>query len=205
MGKLGPTFVNRLFSVVISQMVCCHLGSSCAACKSACHGSGALLRSIIIENIDMVLTADDIAAITQIVATTMAQMAATQPTFTPPTTPPSKVRSIDERHYRKISSFSGSNWKDFSFQFKAATRSSSDDVYKMLCWAEQETSEIDPTSYVDMTDEMAKQVSGEMFNILTTCLTGEPLQMMHNCNFNGMEAWRRLTKRCSPTSSLRAM
>ena len=53
--------------------------------------------------------------------------------------------------------------------------------------------------------DSTKRMSGELFNILTTSLEGEPLQTLYNCNFNGLEAWRRLSKRYSPTTPLRAM
>lgn len=74
----------------------------------------------------------------------------------------------------------------------------------MLRWAEQ-ASEIRPADYEDIEEEQAVQISGELFNLLTTSLTGEPLQVLYNCNFNGVEAWRRLARRYSPTTPLRAM
>ena len=37
---------------------------------------------------------------------------------------------IDERHYRKMGAFSGMNWKDWSFQSRSTTKSSSMDAYK---------------------------------------------------------------------------
>lgn len=151
----------------------------------------------------MVLSADDIAAISHVVAAAIAQMGQHAGAAQPPVA--SHMRKIDERNYRKIEPFNGTNWKDFAFQFKAATRSSSDDVYEAMCWAEQEVTEVDPRTYQEMTDEDAVRASGELFNLLTLYLSGEPLQMMHNCNFNGLEAWRRLAKRYSPSTPLRAM
>lgn len=110
----------------------------------------------------MVLTAEDIAAISHIVANTLAQM------NTQHVAHRAVGRAqIDEKHYRKIKTFDGANWKDFTFQFKAATRSSSNDAYNMLCWAEQEASEIRPTDYEDIEEEQAVQISGELFNLLT--------------------------------------
>ena len=41
---------------------------------------------------------------------------------------------------------------------------------------------------------------GELFNVLTTSLEGEPLWVLYNCNFNGLEAWRRSSERYSPTT-----
>ena len=150
----------------------------------------------------MVLTAEDIAAISHIVAMTISQMPG--PT-TVPTETKVKVRGVDEKHYRKMHQFGGSNWRDFSFQFKAATRSSSEDAFEILSWAELEETEAKPENYEDLNLEDSVRISGELFNILTASLTGEPLMMLYNCGFNGLEAWRRLSKRYSPTTPLRAM
>ncbi len=145
-------------------------------------------------------------AIAQIVAMTVNQLGR-QNTVAPPTTTTTNHRPprVDERHFRNISTFSGTNWKDFAFQCKTATRNSSGIGYKMLTWAEQAVSEIDMTNFTELTDEESMQMSGDIFNILTTAVSGEPLQMMYNCDFNGEEAWRRLTKRYSPSTPLRAM
>ena len=151
----------------------------------------------------MVLTADCIAAITHIVASAMA--AVLVQLRSPRATAGSSRRALDERHYRKIHVFSGVGWKDFSFQFKAATRSSHEAAFELLCWAELEQNGIDLENYTELHGDSTKRVSGELFNIFTTSLEGEPLQMLYNCNFNGPEAWRLLSKRYSPTTPLRAM
>ena len=152
----------------------------------------------------MVLTADDIAAITHIVTTTMASMPMQQQAAAAPH-PEGARRAVDERYYRKINIFNGIGWKDFSFQFKAATRSSHEVAFDFLCWAELEHSDINPQNYTELHVESTNRLSGELFNVLTTSLEGEPLQMLYNCNFNGLEAWRRLSKRYSPTTPSRAM
>ena len=46
---------------------------------------------------------------------------------------------------------------------------------------------------------------GELFQILTQLAAGEPLQVLHNCAYNGVEAWRRLVKRYTLSTPLRAM
>ena len=87
------------------------------------------------------------------------------------------------------------------FQFKAAMRSSHEAVFELLCWAELEQNDIDPETYTELHVDSTKRI----FNILTTSLDGERLQTLYNCNFNGLEAWRRLSKRYSPMTPLRAM
>jgi len=48
-------------------------------------------------------------------------------------------------------------------------------------------------------------MSGQIFNIISTTVKGEALQLLHNCGYNGAEAWRTLSKRYSPSTPLRAM
>ena len=121
--------------------------------------------------------------LTALVSQTVLQvMAAQTPSSTQADQPCSRER-IDERHYRKMGAFSGTNWKDWSFQFRSSTKSSSVDAYKLV----------------------TERLSGQLFNLITTMTSGEPLQLLHNCNYNGAEAWRQLAKRYSPSSPLRAM
>ena len=80
----------------------------------------------------MVLTADDIAATTHIVTTTMASMPMQQQAAAAPH-PEGARRAVDERYYRKINIFNGTGWKDFSFQFKAVTRSSHEVAFDLPC------------------------------------------------------------------------
>ena len=129
----------------------------------------------------MVLTEDDIAAITRIVAWTTETMPMQQ-----------QAALLQEP-------------RPEGFQFKAATRSSHEAAFELLCWAELEQNDIDPETYTELHVDSTKRVSGELFNILTTSLDGERLQTLYNCNFNGLEAWRRLSKRYSPMTPLRAM
>ena len=79
-------------------------------------------------------------------------------------------RAVDERNCRKINVFNGTGWKDFSLQFKAATRSSHKVAFDLLCWAELEQSDIDPQSYTELHVESTQRVPGELFNVLTTSL-----------------------------------
>jgi hypothetical protein len=137
----------------------------------------------------MVLTADDIASISRIVAATIANMPI--PAASPVA---AKVRSIEERYDCKIQKFGGSNWKDFAFQSQAATRSSSEAALEIICWGELEAK---PEIYDNLAEEDSIRISGELFNILTASLTGEPFMMLYNWDFNGLEAWRGLSERYS--------
>ena len=119
-----------------------------------------------------------------------------------------KGEGVDEKYYRKLAIFKGDNFKDFAFQFKSATRGASELAHKLLVWAENEDSEIDEViGFADFSeeDDTIRKISAELFNIIITMLQGEPLQLLQTCNYSGLEAWRRLSKRYSPSTPLRAI
>ena len=173
----------------------------------ASHGSGARLASY--NFAAMPLSQDDLQAIgtlingtVQAVLAAQAQQLQQQQAAAAPARAP--VDRIDERYYRKIIQFSGENWKDWCFQFKSATRGSSNVAYKLLNWSEKETTKIEDYSDFEHFDQ-AEKLSNELFNIISTMVQGEALQVLHNCDYNGAEAWRRLSRRYSPSTPLRAM
>ena len=160
----------------------------------------------------MPLTAEDMATLSAVISQTVSAVLQAQHQQRPQTTTQAQAipaGKIEERHYRKLGQFGGQfggqNWKDWAFQFRSATRSSSQKAYKILEWAEQQSTEIEDFSEYEGDDEESDQICAQLFNVITTMVTGEPLQLMHNCDFNGAEAWRRLSKRYSPTSPLRMM
>ena len=112
-------------------------------------------------------------------------------------------QSVDEKFYKKVENFNGEqNWRDWSFQFKSATKNAQQEAYHLLEWAEKEESEI--TDDLQLKDKEIN-ISPGIFNILGTIVKGEPLQMLHTSGFSGLEAWRKLSKRYSPTTPMRGM
>ena len=53
--------------------------------------------------------------------------------------------------------------------------------------------------------EEERSLSSGIFNILGTLVKGEPLQILHTSGFSGFEAWRKFSKRYSPTTPMRGM
>jgi len=155
----------------------------------------------------MPLTQEDLQAISTLITGTVQAVLAAQ-TQQQQQTAAAQTRAhvdrIDERYYRKISQFNGENWKDWCFQFKSATRGSSNVAYKLLNWAEKETTKIEDYGDFEHEDQ-AERLSNELFNIISTMVQGEALQVLHNCDYNGAEGWRRLSRRYSPSTPLRAM
>ena len=75
--------------------------------------------------------------------------------------------------------------------------------YALLEWSEKEESETEDEK--DFKEESNRIDSSAFFNILGTVMKGEPRQILFNSNFSGAEAWRKLTKRYSPTTPMRGM
>ena len=153
----------------------------------------------------MPLSAEDMETLSHLIAgTDRAVFTAQQTSGYPPASRPTTER-VDEMYYRMIQQFNGDNWKDWCFQFKSATRGSNSVAYNLLNWAEKEAAAIEEYSEFQGHDDQASKLSNELFNIMSTMVSGEALQLMHNCNFNGAETWRRLSKRYSPSTPLSAM
>ena len=104
----------------------------------------------------MVLSPDDIAAITQIVASTIQGLQGGREGGGIQR----EKNHIDEKFFRKIPTFSGENWRDWSFQVKAATKSSSKDAGKLLDWAEEQVEDIKDYGAFAEDAGRAEQMSG---------------------------------------------
>ena len=112
---------------------------------------------------------------------------------------------LDPKVFTKVDKFDG-EWKDWSFTFKSAVRSSSHDAFALLYWAEKEESEIiDVDAQAPNNIRDASDLDSASFNQIAMLMKGESMQIMHNSNFSGTEAWRRLTKRYSPTTPVRGL
>ena len=109
----------------------------------------------------------------------------------------------DEKCYKRVESFTGEHaWRDWSFHFKSATKTANESAYHLIETAEEEEKEIDDALSLS---EEERSLSSGIFNILGTLVKGEPLQLLHMNGFSGFEAWRKLSKRYSPTTPMRGM
>ena len=110
---------------------------------------------------------------------------------------------IDDKYYKKMDTFNGeASWRDWAFQFKSATKMAQQEGYELLEWAEKEQDTIEDE--LDLKGA-STEISSAIFSLLGTMVKGEPLQILYNSNFSGVEAWRKLTKRYSPTTPMRGM
>ena len=107
--------------------------------------------------------------------------------------PAVQAQGIDEKYYKKVENFTGKQeWRDWSFQFKATTRIATETAYHLIETAENEEKEINDALLLS---EDQRSLSSEIFNILGSLITGEPLQILHTSGYSGFEAWRKLSKR----------
>ena len=85
-------------------------------------------------------------------------------------------------------------------------RSSSHDAFDLLNWAEKEETEIiDVDAQAPDNIRDASDLDSALFNQIAMFMRRESMHIMHNSNFSGNEAWRRLTKRYSPTIPVRGL
>ena len=103
------------------------------------------------------------------------------------------AQSIDGRYYKKVENFTGEQaWRDWSFQFKATTRIFNKAAYHFIETGENEEKEINDA--LSLSEEQ-RSLSFEIFNILGSLITGEPLQILYTSGSSGFEAWRKFSKR----------
>ena len=117
--------------------------------------------------------------------------------------PAAQAQGINEKYYKRVESFSGEQvWRDWAFQFKSATKTANEAAYRLIETAEKEEKEIDDVLSLS---EAERSLSAGISNILGTLVKGEHLQMLHTSGYSGLEVWRKLSKRYSPTTSMRSM
>ena len=124
---------------------------------------------------------------------------------TPPGLGTHSKTHLDSKAFMKVDKFTG-EWKDWSFTFKSAVRSTNRDAFDLLSWAEKEEKDIiDVETQAPNELDDVGDIDSALFNQLAMLMKGESMQIMHNSNFSGCEAWRRLTKRYSPTTPVRGL
>ena len=80
--------------------------------------------------------------------------------------PAAQAQGINETYYKRVESFTGEQpWRDWSFQFKSATKTANEAAYHLIETAEKEEKEIDDA--LSLTEE-ERSLSSGIFNILGT-------------------------------------
>jgi hypothetical protein len=85
-------------------------------------------------------------------------------------------RRVHEKAFKRVDNFSGVNWKEWSFQFKVALKSTSPDAHRLVERAERETGQVAITDIEledGFTDVDVGRISTELFDVLAMLVKGE--------------------------------
>ena len=116
---------------------------------------------------------------------------------------------MDERFFRRVQQFDGieGKWKEWSFQFKTQVKVADpwtgkklEEVQKMK--ANDEMDDV----FMEEEDERVEKIGAELYSVLTSLLTGEPLMLVRSVQHgDGWAAWRKVFNRYNPRTPARAL
>ena len=120
-----------------------------------------------------------------------------------------KTKGLDERKFREVGVFGGSEeqWKEFALKFKAVAKETNPAAFSAMKWAEGEDSELTEEDLsLNFEHGEGAQIAVSVYNRLIHHLSGPALEMHQTVlNENGLEAWRTLSKRYDPMTSMRGL
>ncbi len=122
---------------------------------------------------------------------------------------PRKV--LDERHLRRMAAFGCDDrqWRDWSFQLRAALRGANKDIADVIAWIETvpgtvTSEEIDQNSVEEK--EVFEHWGAEFYDLLCSLTSGEALTIVRTeMSMNGFLAWKGLYKRFNPITPAKAL
>ena len=116
---------------------------------------------------------------------------------------------LQERRFRDLGNFSGSEeeWKEFGLKFCAVVKETEPELFKAMRWAEAEENDITEDSIQGNWDkEQAIRMTTMLYNRLIHHLKGAALTIHQGVvGENGLEVWRRLSRRYNPMTPMRGM
>jgi hypothetical protein len=107
--------------------------------------------------------------------------------------------------YVHINTFGGKveDWEDWSFTFKRTVRSMSQRAFDCIELAE---SSIDDVTSDDLTDDLDKKRSGELYDILCQNCAGEAMSLIKSVtDMEGFRAWQVLYRKYNPKTMARGV
>ena len=119
-----------------------------------------------------------------------------------------KTKGLDERKFKEVGVFGGSEeqWKEFALKFKAVAKETNPLIFEALKWAEGEENELTETDLDIKFGDQGTEVAVTVYNRLIHHLSGPALEMHQTVlEENGLEAWRTLSKRYDPMTSMRGL
>ena len=119
-----------------------------------------------------------------------------------------KTKGLDERKFKEVGVFGGSEeqCKEFALKFKAVAKETNPLIFEALKWAEGEDNELTETDLDIKFGDQGTEVAMTVYNRLIHHLSGPALEMHQTVlEENGLEAWRTLSKRYDPMTSMRGL
>ena len=101
---------------------------------------------------------------------------------------------LDERHFRRMDKFSGTNWKEFSFQFRTAAGSANGKAREALDDILKHGKSVDWEGiFVEWKRDEVEKAGAEIYAALSSLTVGEAMTVVRGVpSGNGWEAWSRL-------------
>ena len=116
---------------------------------------------------------------------------------------------LDDRKYRDMGTFTGqeNSWNEFALKFKATTKEANPQIFEAMKWAELQEDEINESSLDLKFDEgKGTEMATSLYNRLIKFLSGPALTVHQSVpDENGLEVWRRLSKRYNPMTPMRGL
>ena len=113
-----------------------------------------------------------------------------------------------ERTFRELGNFSGSEeWKEFGLKFCAVVKGTEPELFKAMRWAEaRENDATEDSIQGNWDEEQAVRMTTMLYNRLIHHLKGVALTTHQGVvGENGLEVWRRLSRRYNPMTPMREM
>ena len=113
-----------------------------------------------------------------------------------------------ERRFREVGCFDGteSKWKEWSSKFKGMVKEVEPRLFDAMKWAETKHDEIDDAEVEVQIEDSPQEWNASLHNRLMQ-LTSGPAFTVHQAVIgeNGLEVWRRLTRRYNPLTPMRGL
>ena len=116
---------------------------------------------------------------------------------------------MDERHFRRMEKFDGSEnkWKEWSFQLKTSLGAVNPKARNLLEDIHRHAKDPDwDTIFVDVSEDHVTKIGAELYSLLVSLLSDEALMVVRGVvGGNGWEAWQKLAARFDPRTPARAL
>ena len=120
-----------------------------------------------------------------------------------------KKVGIEEKDFKRLDKFDGTDWKQWSFQFRTRLRATSMDTWKLMIYTEKSANEVEVVALDEdprLADVDVSLLGAALYDVLATITKGEAFMVVQGAQeAGGLEAWRRLNEKYSPNTPAAAL